>query len=257
MTVIFPSPVFGPVHSRRLGVSLGVNLLPDDGKICTFDCIYCECGFNAERRPHNKIPTREQVVEALECKLKEMQKEGVLPDVITFAGNGEPTLHPDFSHIIDDVLRLRDTYSPKAKVSVLSNSSMIVRESVFDALMKVDNNILKLDTVSADYISLVDRPVSAYHLDDIVKGMQRFNGHCIVQTMFMRGEFEGRSVDNTGDEFVLPWIETVKRISPSSVMIYTIDRETPASGLKKATPEQLDRIVEMLTNEGIKASASY
>ena len=147
MTVIFPSPIFGPVHSRRLGVSLGINLLPDDGKVCSFDCIYCECGFNAEHRTKKLLPTREEVRTALEEKLKDMQANGPAPDVLTFAGNGEPTAHPHFPEIIDDTLALRDKYFPKAKVSVLSNSTFIDRPAVFDALNKIDNNILKLDTV--------------------------------------------------------------------------------------------------------------
>ena len=168
MTIIFPSPIFGPIHSRRLGVSLGINLLPDDGKVCSFDCIYCECGFNADHRPKKHLPTREEVRIALEEKLKDMQKNGPAPDVLTFAGNGEPTAHPHFPEIIDDTIELRNRYFPKAKVSVLSNSTFINRPKVFEALMKVDNNILKLDTVSVDYIKMVDRPNGNYDLDAIM-----------------------------------------------------------------------------------------
>ncbi len=157
-TIIYPSPIFGPIHSRRLGVSLGVNLQPGDGKSCTFDCIYCECGFNADFRPHTPRPSRQVVAEALENKLIEMKKEGVTPDVLTFAGNGEPTAHPDFLNIIEDTVRIRDKYFPNAKVSVLSNATMIGKEDVRKALMKVDNNILKLDTINPEYIKLVDRP---------------------------------------------------------------------------------------------------
>ena len=257
MTVIYPSPIFGPVHSRRLGVSLGINLLPADGKCCTFDCIYCECGFNKSHPAHSKFPTLDQVVTALEAKLKDMKANGPFPDVFTFAGNGEPTLHAHFPEIIDAVTALRDAYFPEAKISVLSNSTYILRPGVFDALKKVDNNILKLDTVDMDYIRLVDRPVGQYNLDEIVEKMRAFEGHCIVQTMFLKGEFGGRDVDNTGDRYVLPWIETVKHIAPSSVMIYTIDRETPSHHLKKALPEDLDRIAALLTGQGIETSVSY
>lgn len=257
MTVIYPSPIFGPVHSRRLGVSLGINLLPADGKFCSFDCVYCECGFNADHRPHAKLPTREEVRRALEERLTLMAAEGPTPDVLTFAGNGEPTAHPDFPAIMEDTLALRDRFFPNARVSVLTNGTHIDRPAVHEALMRVDNNIVKLDTVDADYIAAVDRPTGRYDLQNLMECMRRFNGHCIIQTMFMKGSVEGRSVDNTGDRFVKPWIEAVKRIAPSRVMIYTIDRETPAHGLQKASHEELDRIVDLLRAEGIEASASY
>ena len=256
-TVIYPSPIFGPVHSRRLGVSLGINLLPEDGKLCTFDCIYCECGFNKERRPKKGFPSREEVCEALENKLKEMQSDGIAPDVLTFAGNGEPTIHPQFADIIDDTCRLRDTYFPDAKISVLSNSTQILKSQVFEALKKVDNNILKLDTVDMDYISRVDRPTGHYDLNGLIERMKEFKGKCIIQTMFMKGSVDGKEVDNTSDAFVMPWLEVVKEIAPSQVMIYTIDRETPAHGLEKATHEELDRIVSLLQKEGLHAFASY
>lgn len=256
-TVIYPSPIFGPVKSRRLGISLGINLLPPDGKICTFDCIYCECGFNAERRTRTSLPTREEVCAALERKLQEMREENMLPDVLTFAGNGEPTIHPHFAEIIDDTIALRDKYCPQAKVSVLTNATLITRQNVFDALLKVDNNILKLDTVNPGYINLVDRPSAGYNLDAIVERMSAFKGRAVVQTMFLKGNINGQNVDNTGDSFVKPWIEIVKKISPREVMIYTIDRETPAKDLEKATREELDRILQLLQFEGLKATASY
>ena len=249
-TIIYPSPIFGPVHSRRLGISLGINLLPADGKVCSFDCIYCECGFNEDHRATLPMPTREEVAKKLEEKLKEMKAEGQLPDVLTFAGNGEPTCHPHFAEIIDDTIRLRNQYCPEAKVSVLSNSTMIHRQQVHDALMKVDNNILKLDTVDPIYINKVDHPNSTYDVNLI-------KGHVIIQTMFMRGECKGESVDNTGEEYVAPWLEAVKDIKPQQVMIYTIDRETPTQGLLKATHEQLDAIRDRVIAAGIPCSASY
>lgn len=256
-TVIYPSPIFGPVHSRRLGVSLGVNLMPGDGKVCTFDCIYCECGFNKDFRPRQRRPTRDEVRAALEDKLREMRDEGRLPDVITFAGNGEPTAHPDFGAIIGDTMALRDAYCPAAKVSVLSNSTFIGRQEVFDALLRVDNNILKLDTVDEDYIRLVNRPSCRYDLGSLVERMKQFGGQMIVQTMFMHGTFEGRRVDNVDDSYVLPWMEAVKAIRPRMVMIYTIDRETPDKELTKASHAELDRIAAMLRAEGLEVSVSY
>jgi len=258
-TIIYPSPIFGPVHSRRLGISLGINLLPADGKVCSFNCIYCECGFNEDYRPHLPMPTREEVAEKLEEKLRQMTAEGQLPDVLTFAGNGEPTCHPHFAEIIDDTIRLRDQYCPKAKVSVLSNATFIHRPQVHEALMRVDNNILKLDTIDPIYINKVDRPTGAYDVRSVIEGMKAFQGHCIIQTMFMGGSLQSsmESVDNTGEDFVAPWLEAVKEIKPQQVMIYTIDRETPMAGLQKATHEQLDAIRDRVIATGIPCTASY
>lgn len=256
-TIIYPSPIFGPVHSRRLGISLGINLMPADGKICTFNCIYCECGLNEDHRPTLPRPARELVAEKLEAKLKEMTADGQLPDVLTFAGNGEPTCHPHFAEIIDDTIRLRDQYCPKAKVSVLSNATMIQHQKVHDALMRVDNNIQKLDTIDPLYINKVDQPAIPYDVHQVIEHLKAFQGHVIIQTMFMRGEGEEEYVDNTSDTFVDPWLEAVKEIKPQQVMIYTIDRETPTQGLLKATHEQLDQIRDRVIAAGIPCTASY
>jgi wyosine [tRNA(Phe)-imidazoG37] synthetase (radical SAM superfamily) len=279
-TIIYPSPIFGPVHSRRLGISLGINLLPADGKVCSFDCIYCECGFNEDHRPTLPLPTREEVADKLEAKLRQMVADGQLPDVLTFAGNGEPTCHPHFDEIISDTIRLRNQYCPRAKVSVLSNATMIHRQAVHDALMLVDNNIQKLDTVDPLYINKVDHPNGTYDVRLIIDRLKAFRGHVIIQTMFMRGAVQAStpnaqspklnaqcsmlnaqsptdSVDNTGDEYVVPWLEAVKEIKPQQVMIYTIDRETPTKGLLKATHEQLDQIRDRVIAAGIPCTASY
>ena len=256
-TVIYPSPIFGPIHSRRLGISLGINLLPPDGKVCSFNCVYCECGFNEDHRPNKPMPTRRQVAQQLDAKLQEMAAENQLPDVLTFAGNGEPTCHPQFADIINDTIQLRNKYCPKAKVCVLSNSTMIHRPEVHDALMRVDDNILKLDTIDPQYINKVDRPNGHYDVRQMIERMKAFNGHIIIQTMFMRGNLEGTSVDNTGEEFVAPWLEAVKEICPQQVMVYTIDRETPAQGLEKASREQLDAIRDRVVAAGIPCTASY
>jgi wyosine [tRNA(Phe)-imidazoG37] synthetase (radical SAM superfamily) len=252
-TIIYPSPIFGPVQSRRLGISLGINLLPRDGKVCSFDCIYCECGFNEDHRPTLPMPTREEVATALEHKLQLMAEDGQMPDVLTFAGNGEPTCHPHFAEIIDDTIRLRDQYCPKAKVSVLSNSTMIHRQAVHDALMRVDNNILKLDTVDADFINKVDHPNGTYDVEAIIERMKAFNGHLIIQTMFLKGP----DIDNTTDDYVAPWLDAVKDIAPEQVMIYTIDRETPDLSLQKVSREELDAIRDRVIAAGIPCTASY
>lgn len=256
-TVIYPAPIFGPIHSRRLGVSLGINLMPADGKVCTFDCLYCECGLNAERRPRLPRPTRAEVKVALGQKLRAMKADGPKPDVLTFAGNGEPTAHPDFAGIVDDVAELRDEYFPQAKISVLSNATMITRPAVRDALMKVDNNILKLDTANPAYIERMNRPTGAYDVRRIIENMKLFNGHVIVQTMFLHGTDGEESLTNTGDEYVTPWLEAIKEIRPQMVMIYTIDRETPDQKLRKATHEELDDIVKRINEAGFPATASY
>lgn len=253
-TIIYPSPIYGPVHSRRLGLSLGINLMPPDGKICTFDCLYCECGFNAERRTRSPHPSREVVAEALERQLIAMHNEGQHPDVLTFAGNGEPTSNPHFAGIIDDTIRLRNRWCPEAKISVLSNSTFIGRQDIREALMKVDNNILKLDTVDNEYIRRVDRPTQpSYDVKKIIEHLKGFTGHVIIQTMFMKGD----GTDNTSEQYVAPWLEALRDIKPQSVMIYTIDRETPDQKLQKATPEELDAIRNRVIAVGIPCTASY
>jgi wyosine [tRNA(Phe)-imidazoG37] synthetase (radical SAM superfamily) len=253
-TVIYPSPIYGPVHSRRLGLSLGVNLMPADGKICTFDCLYCECGFNKDRRTHSPHPTRQQVTEALEKQLIKMHNDQEHPNVLTFAGNGEPTSHPEFSGIIDDTIRLRNRWCPNAKISVLSNATFSGHDDIRQALLKVDNNILKLDTVNMEYIRKVDRPVQpSYDVKDIIENMRWFKGHVIIQTMFMKGD----GTDNTGEEYVAPWLEAVKYIQPQEVMVYTIDRETPDQKLRKASHEELNAIRDRVIALGIPCTASY
>lgn len=258
MTILFPSPVFGPVTSRRLGVSLGVNLLPADGKRCSFDCIYCECGLNKDGRTTSQMTSREEVRQALERRLEKIHSSKEPLDVITFAGNGEPTLHPQFAGIIDDTIELRNRFFPLCQVSVLSNATQILKPDVFDALRKVDNNILKLDTVSEEFIRLVDRPGgNNFQLGAIIDKMREFGNDCIIQTMFLSGTYNGKDVDNCGDKYVLPWIEVVKSIDPSSVMIYTIARETPVNTLKPASKQQLDGIAEKVRGAGLECQVSY
>lgn len=256
-TILFPSPVFGPVRSRRLGLSLGINLLPADGKICSFDCIYCECGRNADHRAHDRMPSRELVRSALEEKLRAMKAEGDLPDVITFAGNGEPTGHPAFRQIMFDVAALRDRYAPGCGITVLTNAFHMNRPEVVEALGRADLVLMKLDTVNEDFIRAVDRPNAKYDVGEIVRRIAAFDGHRAVQTMFLTGTFEGRSVDNTSDAFVDPWLEALKKIRPELVTIYTIDRETPEKGLKKAAPDVLDAIADRVRALGFTCTVSY
>ncbi len=253
-TIIYPSPIFGPVNSRRLGVSLGINLMPNDGKVCSFDCLYCECGFNADFRPKHKRPTRQEVKEALTEVLKKRHENHEPLDDITFAGNGEPTGHPDFKAIVEDTVEVRNQYFPEAKLSVLSNATYIYKPEVREALMLVDNNILKLDTVDMDYIKKLDRPQQPhYDVKDVIEDLKKFEGHVIIQTMFLCGD----GMDNTSELYVAPWLEAVKDIKPQQVMVYTIDRETPDKLLEKASHETLDAIKARVEALGIKCTASY
>lgn len=242
-TILFHSTIFGPIKSRRLGVSLGVNLSPTDGKVCSFDCIYCEAGYNAQGPGTTGLPPRLKVREDLERKLKDMAEKGERLDVITFSGNGEPTLHPDFPGIIDDTMSLRDQYFPQAKVSVLSNSTRIFTPDVAEALKKVDNNILKLDSAIEPTMRMIDQPVSKeFTVDRVVDGLRQFAGNAIIQTMMLRGEHGGKKVDNTTPEEVEALIRAYKEIAPREVMIYSLDRSTPAEHLVKVEKEELQEI---------------
>lgn len=256
-TILFDKIIFGPVHSRRLGVSLGVNLLPADGKVCSFDCIYCECGLNKDGKTSTKLPNREQVKTALEHKLAEMKENGITPDVITFAGNGEPTIHPDFQYIIEDTIECRNKYFPNAKISVLSNSTMIWKDSVREALNKVDNNILKLDSVLDYRINQINAPASkSFNFSNLLENLKKFNGNLIIQTMFLKGEINGASITNTTEEEIFGWVDALKEIRPKKVMIYTIDRETPVKNLQKVSLEELEKIAERARTEGFEVSVS-
>lgn len=256
-TFLNNSPIFGPVHSRRLGISLGVNMMPASGKICTFDCLYCENGLNAERRCPDSHNTAAFVADALEKKLLDMRDEGKLPDVITFAGNGEPTAAPEFPEAIQAAVELREEIAPQAKIAVLSNGTKAKEPRVHDALMLVDDNILKLDTVDDDYIRLLDRPVAAYSVEKQIETFASFQGHVIVQTIFLRGEWEGHEMDNTSDRYVAPWLEALERIRPQETTIYTIARETPVSGLLKAPADVMDGIAARVRALGIPCQVSY
>ncbi|MCF2604427.1 radical SAM protein [Parabacteroides distasonis] len=257
-TILYDQIVFGPIHSRRLGISLGMNLLPTDGKVCSFDCLYCECGFNKDRKTNHRMPTREEVREALRERLTRMQAEGIAPDVITFAGNGEPTLHPDFESIIADTIATRDAFFPKAKIAVLSNATQLHKESVVRALSRVEDNILKFDSILDSRIQQLDRPNQpGFCFARLLEQLKQFKGNLIIQTMFLKGEFEGQSVNNMTEEEVAGWLQALREIAPKQVMIYTIDRETPAQGLLKATHEELDGIAERARKAGFDVTVSY
>lgn len=246
-TVLFHSTIFGPIHSRRLGTSLGVNLLPDDGKICSFDCLYCEAGYNAQGHGTTGIPSRKDVAERLEAKLNAMNEGGERLDVITFSGNGEPTLHPEFEGVIDDTLALRDRYFPEVKVSVLTNATRLGDPAVARALAKVDNNILKLDSAIEETVRLLDRPAPGYDLEAVKARIASFGKQAIVQTMICRGEHDGRTVDNSTEAEISALIEAYKAINPGEIMLYSIDRPTPETRLRQVSKDELRAIAARIT----------
>jgi len=256
-TVLFHSTIYGPIRSRRLGMSLGINLMPNDGKICSFDCLYCEAGFNAQGPGKEGIPSRESVKKQLRHKLTEMKAAGQTLDVITFSGNGEPTLHPEFKKVVEDVLRLRTEFFPEAKVSVLSNSTMAGKPAVAEALLKVDNNILKLDSAIAHTFIAINRPASPNCIPEgVIADLMRFKGQCVVQTIMLRGEYEGKHFDNTTDEELDALLQAYKRIEPREVMLYSIDRKTPAENLEKVSAEELERIARRFRDAGIQVQVN-
>jgi wyosine [tRNA(Phe)-imidazoG37] synthetase (radical SAM superfamily) len=247
-TVLFHETIFGPVHSRRLGVSLGINLSPNDGKICSFDCLYCEAGYNAQGTGKTGLPKREDVRRLLDERLSSMVAAGQHLDVMTFSGNGEPTVHPDFSGIIDDTIALRDKYFPEVKISVLTNSTQLHRPDVVAALRKVDNNILKLDSAIESTMRLLDRPVAAsFTVAKVVEQLKQFGSQAIIQTMITRGEHCGQAVDNSTDAEVDALIEAYRQIAPREIMLYTIDRQTPEHSLQHVTRAELEVIASRIT----------
>lgn len=242
----FNDIVFGPISSRRLGTSLGVNILPLRGKLCNFDCVYCECGWNKDGEDDRTLPSYEEVKAAMETRISALADEGVVVDSITFSGNGEPTMHPDFEKIVDLALMLRDRYYPSAKISVLSNAVLTGRESVMRALKKVDNPIMKIDASSDEMVRKINKPAGVYHLDEVIDNLKAFEGDFILQTMFFRSD----SVDSLYPSGLSEWMEIVRKLRPREIMVYTIDRETPDKSLSKYTVEEMTSFVQPLLDEG-------
>lgn len=251
MTALYNDIIFGPVRSRRLGLSLGVNLLPTESKLCSFDCIYCECGWNSDHPGRRRFNAREDVSRLLAETLHHMVEQGTPPDVITFAGNGEPTLHPEFEAVINDTLALRNELCPSAKVSVLSNATQLHRPEVCRALRRVDNNILKLDSAFDETVRRMNNPQGSYTVEKLVEQLCAFEGELIVQTMFLRGEVDGAPIDNTTEEEVVAWLKLIERIRPRKVMVYSLDRDTPCQTLIKVEKEELQKIAERVEALGI------
>jgi wyosine [tRNA(Phe)-imidazoG37] synthetase (radical SAM superfamily) len=255
-TFLFDKTIFGPVKSRRLGVSLGINLLPNTRKLCNFNCIYCECGWNPEVSVAETLPTVDYVERELEARLFAMSKNEQPLDVITFAGNGEPCMHPQFAEIIDITICLRNTYFPKVEIAVLSNSTLVRKTEVYNALTKVDKNIMKLDSAFEETCKLINKPVGYFNLAELITSLKLFHGNLIIQTMFVQGSINGIEFDNTSDIEIAAWIDVLKTLNPEMVMIYTIARDTPAENLQKIPLSKLNSIAELLKFNGFSVSVS-
>ncbi len=257
-TFLFDEIIFGPVKSRRLGVSLGINLLPVKRKICNFNCIYCECGWTGDiENALSRLPTRREVFDALERKLSLLNPDSRLPDVITYAGNGEPTLHPDFPGIIDDSIILRDKYLPGAKIAVLSNATTVADSLIRAALLKTDLNILKLDSAFDSTIMMHNQPRISINAEELIDNLTLLNGRVIIQTLFLWGTYNGNRIDNTTPGEINSWLKAIGRIKPSEVMIYTISRDTPEGGVLKKIPcDELKKIAGLVESMGIRTQVS-
>lgn len=253
MSILFNDLVFGPVNSRRFGVSLGINLLPTDNKLCNFNCVYCECGWTDLRSLQTKFPETNDVLTELERKFILLHNERKHFDAITFAGNGEPTMHPGFSEIIDKTIQLRNQFFPSVKIIVLSNSSLVMNEDIFKSLQKVDLRVMKLDAGSEELYQRIDQPLNKRSLNSVVEKLKLFNGDLYIQTMFLQGKHNGLTVDNTTEEEVNLWLEKLKQLNPKHIMLYTLDREPPSEQIQKVSKQDLDKICKQVISAGYSA----
>lgn len=256
--VLYDSIVYGPVDSRRFGVSLGINVLPENTKVCSFDCIYCEVGWKSNFADENSLEqfhNRNDIYHSLKDRLIDLKERHMIPDNITFSGNGEPTMHPDFSNIVEDIKNIRDQYVPQTKVTVLSNSTTLNNKSVFDTLSNIENNIMKLDSGSDYLFKLINQPSENIQLQDIIENLKKFNGNLFIQSMFLSGTHEGQYIDNTTEEEVSKWLEQIKAINPKGVMLYSIDRATPNHTIEKISYDKLEKIANQVRELGIEANS--
>lgn len=254
--ILYDSIVYGPVNSRRFGISLGINVLPENSKVCSFDCIYCEVGWNSDFPNGNsqeQFHSRYDIYQSLKERLIDLKERHMIPDNITFSGNGEPTMHPEFSNIVEDIKNIRDQYVPDTKITVLSNSTTLTDKSVFETLMNIENNIMKLDAGSNYLFRLINQPVDNIHIEDIVENLKKFNGNLSIQSMFLRGKHHGQHIDNTREEEVKKWLAHIKAINPKRVLLYSIDRATPNHTIEKVQYDDLEQIADPVRHLGIEA----
>lgn len=253
--MLWESIAFGPIRSRRLGSSLGINLLPIVKKICSFDCVYCECGWTLDSKMDTSgFFSLEEVNQAIETKLIQCQQDKIPIDSITFSGNGEPTLHPDFLAIVDNLIRLRDQYYPNAIITCLSNSTQLYRDDVREALMKIENPVLKLDAVTEELYQMINAPVQDVKVAQIIEWLKLFKGQFVLQTLFFSGKIGGVAFDNAKEPHLSQWIDVVLMLKPQKVMLYSLDRETPAENLTKLSTEEMEKIAQILRDKGIPTS---
>lgn len=253
-TFLFDDIIFGPVKSRRLGNSLGINLLPENKKVCNFNCVYCECGWT--KQTTEKLPKTEDILYRIKNDFFKLAEKNIEIDTITFAGNGEPTLHPDFDIIVDECILQRNKFFPNAKIAVLTNATLLHKKKVENALYKTDQPLLKLDSVVKETIETINKPVSGFDFKKYIKKIREFKGNTIIQSMFIRYEKDGKTVDNSTEHEVELWLKEIEIINPKLVMIYSIARDTPDPNVKAVPKERLLEIGEKVNKLGIKTEVS-
>jgi wyosine [tRNA(Phe)-imidazoG37] synthetase (radical SAM superfamily) len=228
--------IYGPVSSRRLGRSLGINLLPPGRKLCTFDCAYCQYGSAdavSANQEHQGFPS---VGTVLRKVAEAVRRQRAPLDYLTFSGNGEPTLHPDFPEIVSGLLRLRDEMCPQARLAILSNSSRMHRPEIRQAVERLDDPIMKLDAGDPQTLSLLSRPSAAVTFEKLVEGLAGMP-RLIIQTMIIAGE-----VQNVEGEAHEAWLAAVARLSPEMVQLYSAERPVAESGVRRVPKERLEEL---------------
>ena len=252
-TSLFDNIIFGPIRSRRLGNSLGINLLPITSKFCNFDCIYCECGWtDNHKNSGEKLPDTHTITEHLVDKIQALLDDKINIHSITFAGNGEPTLHPKFDEIMADVVLIRILMIPDAKISILSNGTMLHKKSIIAATQEVDHCIIKLDAGTEALFQIINQPMGGITIQKIKRNLLRLRGVLTVQTLFFRGEYKGKRIDNTTPEEVEAWVNHLIDLKPKQVMIYSLDRPSPANNIVRISKKELTAIADKLIPHQIK-----
>lgn len=254
MSILFNDIVFGPIKSRRFGVSLGINLLPLVHKVCNFNCIYCECGWTELKQSKVVYFSFEKIINSIKNRFEALSQQNIKIDSITLAGNGEPTMHPDFSKIMETIIDLRSKYLPDVEITILSNSTLLSNKKVVNALLLADKRVMKLDAGSNELLSAINIPLSKRDIRWYIEKLKSFNGNVIIQTIFLKGNYNGQFIDNTSSKEVNLWIKALNEIKPKEVMIYTVDREAPVKELEKVSTEKLNEICELVNKQGIKAN---
>ena len=234
---------YGPVQSRRLGLSLGINLLPTEYKLCSFNCLYCQYGWTkkvtfAPGERLKDLPSVDAVAAALETALAELSRDHRTMDAISICGNGEPTLYPALAEVIVKVKRIRDRYQPRARVAILSNSSTVGDHAVRAALDLLDVKIMKFDAGSEEMFRQLNHPAAPVYMGEIVAGLKALK-KIFLQSCFVQGR-----VTNADPDSVAMWIDKVREIHPLSVQVYTLDREPADKRIEKVSRTTLAWIAD-------------